>query len=201
MSEMGQVDILTEVINVGIGEAAQALSELVDARVNLTVPYINVLKAAEIDDFVRQELPNWSVFIAQQFEGAVKGNAVLVYSEPCSLDLLDALLAGAPRTVALDAAARDTLQEIGNIILGACISVFGDVLDERLAFTIPKVSLEASKDFFSDLTRDFTESGVAIAVRSEISVEGRAIRGLIFVLLGFSDFEKVVASAKKRWLP
>lgn len=192
-------DILTEVLNVGMGEAAEALSELVGSEVLLGVPEVRTLAMSEVSTFLEHETADWGVFIAQSFTGDVQGRAVLVYSEPCACDLVSTLLPDEPRTATLDDLARSTLQEVGNIILASCVAVFADVVGAKLEFTIPAVALDLSRDYFTRLVGDVASEQVAILVRSELEVGARRVRGTIVLLLRFADLELVVCRTAERW--
>jgi chemotaxis protein CheC len=194
-------DVLNEVINIGFGEAADALSELIDSKVLLSVPELAILDLKELSAFVQRQISEWGVYIAQDFDGQINGRTLLVYSEEGSLDLVTALLGEELRTVRLTEVAKATLQELGNIILGSCMSVFGDLLDARLRYTIPQVSVECSTDYFTHLIAESAELGRVIAVKSTLEVSDRQIEGLVVVVLSFTDFETIVKRAKEQWTP
>ena len=201
MVDAKHIDILTEVINIGVGEAAEALSELVEDRVELTVPELKTMAISDCPAYLEDEVDSWGVFTSQLFDGDVKGRALLVLSEACSLDLVSVLAAGEPRTLSLTETAKATLQEVGNIILDSCLSVFGNMLDTRLSLAVPGVTVATSREFFGNVAEEFEDLEMAIVVKSELSLAQHQVRGVIFVLLSFNDFELVVQQAEQRWAP
>jgi len=61
------LDIIKEVVNVGIGDAAAALSALVNSRVIIEVPEIHIINAQDAPDFIQKEIRSLGVYISQDF--------------------------------------------------------------------------------------------------------------------------------------
>jgi chemotaxis protein CheC len=47
-----QLDILREIGNIGSGNAATALAQLLNAKIDMNVPQVNILPFAEVPDLV-----------------------------------------------------------------------------------------------------------------------------------------------------
>ena len=83
-----QTDLLAEVMNVGIGRAAHALSELVRARVVLQVPKVEVGHVIELESRWREKAADGLSLVSQDFDGASSGVAVLAFETPSARALV-----------------------------------------------------------------------------------------------------------------
>jgi chemotaxis protein CheC len=130
-------DALAEVFNIGIGQAASVLSELVHDEILLTVPELGILKRA---DFIAMAADQWdgrTSIIHQSFDGPFHGDALLIFPVQESLELVRALLAEAGPVEAMTDLERDALLEVGNILLNACLSCIADLLDHEIDNSLP----------------------------------------------------------------
>ena len=201
MTEDRSTDIIREVINIGVGDAAASLSSLVDRRIIITVPEIHVLAMRAISDFVRQNVPALGVYISQDFSGIVAGKALLFYTRECSILLLEALTGQRPVSSSLSQTEIATLQELGNIIMVSCMSTIGDLLEDAIRFEIPEVTEEISEGYFSNMVGEMADLDRAIVVRNDIQVQDAEISGYLFVLVGVSDLGTIVDTLGKRLSP
>ena len=190
------LDMLTEFINIGMGEAAASLSDLVQTRVLIKVPEISVIDVSNIGEFLGLELSELGVYLSQDFHGEIEGRSILFYTEECSLTLLDALLESPSEILTLTESGRATLQEVGNIILVSCISSISDMIGLQTIFEMPVVNVETSDVYFRNMLKELEKLQKAIVVKNKIAVHNREIDGYLFVLLSFDYFEMIVNKLK-----
>ncbi len=189
-------DIIREIINIGIGDAAYALSELAGTAVLINTPMVRILKVDEVPEYIRQEVPSVGVYISQDFEGLMAGRALLFYTTDCSLSLLRAIVKETNQTTSLTQTDMATLQEIGNIILGSCLATIGNLLEARFRFSMPHVTVEVSDQYFRNLLQELSTYERAVVLKTSITVRENDIRGHIFFLLSFKDFHLLVEKLK-----
>ena len=205
MNDEMELDIIKEVINIGIGDAAASLSELIRTRVVIRTPDILVMDVKALPSYFQVNVESFGVYLSQGFEGQMKGKTLLCYTQDCSLSLLNALYPESAKTLSLTASAIATLQEIGNIIMVSCITTLADMMDSTLKFLMPAVTVEVSETYFQNLLKDMEVLDKAIVVKNEIVVARDKMResqppieGHLFVLLSFDDFQKVITLLKKK---
>jgi len=192
MAEEKSLDIIREVINIGIGDAASALSELVKDRVIIRTPEVEIMNMADIPGYIRNEMSSLGVYISQDFGGMINGKTLLFYTKECSISLLNALYGEGMVISSLSSSGMATLQEIGNIIMVSCISTISNMMDTNLTFFIPQVTEEISDGYFQNLLKDMEEFDQAIIVKNEMAIKGKDIQGYLFVLLSFEGFQLVI---------
>ena len=197
MNETEAVDVVREVINIGIGEAANALSELVKERVYIRAPDVRILNLAEVPAYIQSEIEHISICISQDFHGLISGKMLLAYSRECSISLVNALYGQIKDISSLTHADIATLQEVGNIIMVSCISAIGNIIEGRLTFAMPQVTARISDGYFEKLIKDLKDFEKCIVVKNEMTIKGNGIQGYIFILLTFQALQLVTERLAK----
>src|SRR6186997_34976 len=82
-----QKDALTELINIGYGRAAGALSELTGYRISLEVPEVTMHEIDAIGPLLESRINLGVASVNQVFSGPVSGNALLLLDEASALIL------------------------------------------------------------------------------------------------------------------
>ncbi len=187
------LDIVREVINIGIGEAANALSKLVRTRVVIRSPDVRIIDSNQIYDYIQNQVASLGVYISQNFCTLARGRTILFYTRECSISLLNAVHGEDLKTETLTESGMATLNEIGNIIMGSCMAEISNLIGGRITFDLPQVTVEISERYFQNLILELNERDKAIVVKNEMRVKDTDIQGYMFVLLTFEDFMSVIA--------
>jgi chemotaxis protein CheC len=198
MYDDNAIDIIREVINIGIGEAADALSKLVDTRVVITVPDVHVMDIKNVQAYVRNEVKSVGVYISQDFKDVVRGKTLLFYTKDCCISLLNAIYGETLRTSSLTESGIATLNEIGNVIMVSCMSEISNMIEGRIAFELPEVTIEISENYFQNLLADLDELDKAVIVKNGIRIKENDIEGYLFVLLSFENFNIVIEKLREK---
>jgi chemotaxis protein CheC len=187
-----QTDAVTELVNIAFSRTAAALSELTGNRVELTVPDvsahpIDALPAA-LGRYVRGEVAT----VHQIFGGPVSGDAFLLLDIVGATWLVDLLTgAGAP-TAQMGASAREVLGEVGNILLNACLGVFGDLLEVRFTFAVPRLHVESLGSMLDSLVIDDDELRHALLVGAQFRVRASEVTGCLVLVLGVTSLDRFI---------
>ena len=87
-----QRDALGELFNIGVGRAANALSQIVSSEVMLSVPNVDLVTVAEVKEMlVKNEFRHFST-VSQYFEGPFNAEAVLIFPESNALVIVSHML-------------------------------------------------------------------------------------------------------------
>src|SRR4029453_2593467 len=136
-----QTDALTELINIAFARTGAALSDLTGHRVLLEPPTVSLHLTSELDNQLARFLPGEIAWIHQVFDGPVAGDALLLLNYDGAVQLTELLTDETPATSRLDESAREVLTEVGNILLNACLGVFGNILKVHVGFSVPRLRL------------------------------------------------------------
>ncbi len=134
-----QLDVLTEIINVGVGKSAGQLNKLLGKRVHLHVPTVEIISG---DEFLKRMQPDRARVssINMSFHGSVTGVAELIFPTKSVQAMLDLIIDESAITDDLDQLRSSTLSEIGNIILNSLIGTVANEFKVRLSYSIPVYS-------------------------------------------------------------
>ena len=142
-------DTISELINIGVGRAASSLSEMVEQPVELTVPSISF-----VERFSESELANAPTevvsAVSQRFQGPFTGEAMLVFPEVRSLELVRSLLKVDVPLDSLTDLEQEALMEVGNIILNACLGSISNVLGEPINCSMPTFRKRETRALLDD---------------------------------------------------
>ncbi len=190
-----QADVLTEIVNIGVGRAASSLSELIGTRIELTVPKLRLVPREEIAGFGQSEGEKQS-FIFQEFKGSISGKAGLLFGHQSSL-LLSSLLAGVDDiSDELDIELSGILLEVGNIVLNAVMGTMSNMIHTQLDYTVPELiqSDQIQRRLLIDQPRQQVDMLMADV---EFKVAAKNIQGSIMIVFHIGSVEQLVSDALK----
>ncbi|WP_300158437.1 chemotaxis protein CheX [Solidesulfovibrio sp.] len=183
-----QLDILQELINIGVGRAAGMLNQMVNTHIQLQVPVLRVLNQSELAELYAGR-PH-SVFSAVQlgFTGEFAGISALIFP-PESASKLVAVVLGKDGDLADDEGMRrGTLQEVGNIVLNGVMGSIANILREPLRYTPPDF-IEA--DIAGIIGQD---TGMILVARTQFSMKDHLIEGEVLIIFSLSSFDSLLAA-------
>ena len=191
-----ELDALSELINIGFGRAASALSTLVGRRVLLEAPQVSVYPISELEktliDLNNDELTN----VHQIFKGKLAGDAMLLMEAYSASILVDLLSGGPGRPHTITASDRETLVEAGNILLNAFIGSFGNLLRVHITFTVPRLKLESLREILNALSIDNLEVEYAMIVKTHFRLAQGDVRGYMVIVMGIQSLETLFEAMK-----
>ena len=133
-----QRDAVTEIINIAIGQAASALSQLVEDEVRLSVPLVHFLTPEQAAVRLDEETGGGeSVAVRQSFQGRFNGDILLIFPERRSLQLVRQMLGDDLPIDQLTDLEQEALMEVGNIILNACLGSLANQLGMGVESSLP----------------------------------------------------------------
>ncbi|HVG20952.1 MAG TPA: chemotaxis protein CheC [Blastocatellia bacterium] len=187
-----QNDALTELINIAFSRTAASLSELTGHRVMLDVPKVAIYPAHELATRLAAFLPAELASVHQVFTGALTGDALLLLNYDGAVTLTQLLTDEAMLSPRLNESAREVLTEVGNILLNACLGVFGNLLQVRVSFSVPRLHLETLDSLIKSLVIDKEELRYALVVYTAFRVRDSAISGYLVIALSVVSLDRLI---------
>lgn len=188
-----QIDAITELINIGYGRAAGALSELTGYRIALEVPQVSVHELAELAPLIEDVIEGPVASVNQVFSGPISGSAMLVLDEQSAVVLSAMLTEERPRELGLDASAREIITEVGNILLNACLGVFGNLLRVHVSFAVPRLHVDGVRHILESVTIESAERlRYGLMVHTRFRVRTSNITGYFVIILGITALDRML---------
>ena len=183
-------DAMQELMNIGFGHAAEDLAEIINLHVILSVPQIAVLQSAEVIRFINSEIPDATdmSMITQFFSGRFSGGSFLVFPHGEGRKLLtifDGELALLNEDYDVEVLEQETLIEIGNIIIGACVGKIAEMLGDVVSYAPPRFcSQEHIHGTLADVLN--TPDSFAILFKTVFNFDQHNINGYLFLVSHYS---------------
>lgn len=167
-------DAISELLNLGMGQAAKALSELLQQEVLLSVPQVELLNRVDLTESVEKLTTKELVSVRQEFAGPFGGNAVLLFSDDSSLELVRALVADDLLLEDLPYLEQEAVSEVGNIVINACLSSLADALGQEIPVNLPTFGKGKPEDLLGRNSEDETAAS-ELLVFSRIQFELKSL--------------------------
>jgi chemotaxis protein CheC len=187
-----QRDALSELINIAFARTGAALSELTGHRVLLNPPEVAVYRTEELRPALAKFVPGDVASIHQVFAGPVAGDALLLLNYAGAVHLTDLLTDGSNPSVYLDESAREVLTEVGNILLNACLGMFGNLLNVHVTFSVPRLHLETLDELIKSTTSDKTEMHYALVVYTGFQIRDSSVKGFLVIVLSVDSLDRLI---------
>lgn len=185
-----QRDALGELLNIGMGAAAASLSEMVGENVNLSVPSVEVIARKDEVERIRDMVGDTISAVREEFGGALWGDALLIFPEQKSLELVQVLLHEEMSLDSLAEMGKEVLTEIGNIILNACLGTLADVFAEELTYNLPSFDHGQCGKVLKLRETSPDNNDIVMLLRTDFVLEKSNIDGYLILLM---DVESVQA--------
>ncbi|MCK8826293.1 chemotaxis protein CheC [Natroniella acetigena] len=144
LSQLGplQLDALKEVASIGAGNAATSLSDMLNSKIKMTVPNVNLIPIADLPGIIGNE-EELIVAMLVRTEGDINGG-VLFTLLPDSANLLIQLLVGQKTDIEdeLGEFESSALKEISNILTGANLNAFSQMLGITVSPSVPSLEFD-----------------------------------------------------------
>ena len=186
-----QIDALREVGNIGAGNAATALSQMIQKRIDMSVPEAAILPLEEMIQKIGNEEDMVIAVIIRVF-GDAPGNMVFLLTMDSAHKLLEMLL-GEKSEGNLNEMQISALQEIGNILTGAYINSIVKLTGMMLVSSVPAISVDM---LCSLMTTAFIESGqfdeYIMSIEAKFIMGKKNIKGYFFYIPKPGSLEKLI---------
>lgn len=183
-----QSDALRELINIGVGNAAGMLSEMIEFRIQLQIPEVDVVSPLELQNELKRRLgadPLSAVKLG--FSGSFAGGAQLVFPTDSAASLVSVLTGEDVGNPELDALKISTLSEVGNIVINGVMGSIGNVLNRPLDYAVPSYA-EEQIEHLLPTPKSEKDSAVLLAP-ARFTIEELHVQGDIVIFFDVGSFE------------
>lgn len=191
-----QLDALREIGNIGAGNAATSMSKLIQKKVDMEVPSINVVGFDEVMDMVGgpDEL---IVGIFFRILGKAPGMVYLIFSLEEAETLVKQMTNNSNLTLSIeenDELAMSALSEAGNILAGSYLSALSDFTNINMQPSVPHLSVDMAGAILTVGLVEVSEvTDYAIIVNTKInnSSQDNGINGQLLLVPSPESFTKL----------
>jgi len=192
-----QLDALIELLNIATARTAASLSDLTGQRVLLDVPSVEIYPMHQLAEVLQRFVVGDVATVHQIFNGQVVGDAFLLLDYNAAVTLVDLLTDEPLSYQRLNESAREVLTEIGNILLNSCLSVFGDLLQVRVSFSVPRLHLDDLRGLLRSLTIGQEELQYGLLVHTNFRLRESEVGGYLVLVLGVASLDLLIQAIEQ----
>lgn len=139
-----QLDALREIGNVGAGNAATAMAQLIQAKIDMNVPAVNILPFDTVPDLVGgADNPVIGIFL--NVGGSIMANILFMIPVEQACLLVDLLMGKSPGDTRLDNLGDievSAMRELGNIIAATYLNALAVFTKMTLVPSVPALAID-----------------------------------------------------------
>jgi chemotaxis protein CheC len=194
-------DALIELINISFACTAASLSELTGDHVVLEQPDVYIHPISTLNTILANSLAGDLATVEQVFTGSISGKAMLLLNYEGAVELTELFVPTASRNNhSLDSSACEVLTEIGNILLNACLGMFGNLLNIPVCFSAPRLHLDALDQLINSIAGE-EELSYSLFVSTTFRLRDKSVTGYLMLRLSLDSLESLVQAVEIWALP
>lgn len=193
-----QLDVLREIGNIGAGNAATSMATLIEKRIDMEVPSVDIVSFDEMVEIVGgPEQLIVSMFF--NIIGEAPGTVYLILTLDEAETLVQQILNDGEIQLfnqnKFDELAISALKEVGNILTGSYLSALADFIKLGMQPSIPYLSVDmAGAVLTAGLTELLHISDYAIVINTEIGETNNGLNGHFFYLPNPETLPKIFST-------
>jgi chemotaxis protein CheC len=182
---------LAELINIVFRLTATKLSEISGRRVLLEPPTVSSHPIAGLAESLAEFGTSELISVHQAFTGPFSGDAIMCVNTEGAVRLSSLFLEEHLQSQQLNTFSAEILTEIGNMLLGACLGVFGNLLQMHITFSVPELHRGSLQQFLGSLTNAAGEMRHAIVIDSSFNIPDRGDAGRMAIVLNVASLDRL----------
>lgn len=193
-----QLDALREIGNIGAGNAAIALSQLLNKKVMINVPQIKLLSINDISDSEFMIAPDEvSIAVSLKILGSLKGGMLVLFSQKSALLMIDVLLGRkAGTTQFLTTVDTSAVSESSHILSSSYLNAVGELLMiHRLTPLVSQIAIDKMERLNKLLIKSFIDpnGSCILPIENHMIIEDKEVDLFVTFLLEHESVEKILS--------
>lgn len=174
-----QLDLLKELLNIGIGKSSATLHELVNLPIKLSVPEVQLYLFEDFNKMLEAQKEDKFLSVKMEFHGKFSGLSQIVFPVESAQNLVYILTGVDNPAAEFDELMTGTLSEVANMLLNGVIGTMGNLLSDHFEYSIPIYQEDTWNGF---LRNNMTGSSFILYGNSHFEVSDKDIKGDIILI-------------------
>ena len=186
-------DVLTEIGNIGAGNAVTALSQMINAKVDMYVPQVKMLTFQQLANVIGGE-ETLVAGIMLSLEGDIEGSMLFMLGSEDAHRLVEQLLGMKPQADdTFSEMEMSALMELGNIITGAYLSAISKMTNLTISPSVPYLSVDMAGAILSVPAIEFGKlGGQALLIESRFRDMDVDISGYFIMIPTLDSYDSIM---------
>ena len=193
VSEM-QFDILAEIGNIGAGNATTALSQMMNQKLDMRVPQVELLPFDSMSEKFGGE-ESILVGIMLGLEGDVSGMMMFMFEEASAHHLVNSIMGNdIEKMEPFSEIELSALNEIGNIVSGAYLNSLALLTNLKIISTVPSMAIDMAGAILSVPAIQFGKVGDKVLMIKTQFGDDEFVNGYFLLIPELESYEKILNS-------
>ena len=189
-----QYDVLKEIGNIGAGNATTALAQLINTKIDMSVPQVSLVPFNRIADTIGSE-ETVLVGILLGLEGDVNGMMMFLLQEKSAHNLVNILVGNPPdKEDAFNEMEFSALSEIGNIIAGSYLSALAGLTNLTIVASVPSMTIDMAGALLSVPAIEYGKIGDKVLLIQTQFGEDDLVNGYFVMVPELESYDKILSS-------
>ncbi len=189
------LDVLTEIANIGAGNAVTALSQMISNKIDMHVPKVKMLTFSELSEILGG--PETLVAgIMVSLDADIEGYMLFMLENESAHHLVSQIMGQPPLTEVPETFSeieQSALMEIGNIITGAYLNSISKMTELNIKTSIPHIAIDMAGAILSVPAIEFGKLGdKALLIESRFRDMDIDISGYFIMIPTMESYQAIL---------
>ena len=186
-------DVLKEIGNIGAGNATTALAQLMQCKVDMSVPQVKMLEFKEMGEMMGgEEVIMAGIYLG--IEGDITGSIMFLLEKQAARHLVDKLMGMELEGDEFSEMEFSALKEVGNIITGAYLNSLSALTNLVIYPSVPDLTVDMAGAILSVPAIQFGELGDKMLLIQTQFFDERVLDGYFILVPNLDSYGKILAA-------
>lgn len=186
-------DVLKELGNIGAGNATTALAQLMQTKVDMSVPRVQLLEFKELGEAMGgEELVMAGIYLA--IEGDINGSIMFLLEKKAAKHLVAKLMGMESEGDDFSEMEFSALKEVGNIITGAYLNSLSSITNLMIQPSVPDLTVDMAGAIISVPAIEFAALGDRMLMIQTQFFDEMVLDGYFILIPDLDSYGKMLAA-------
>ena len=184
-------DVLKELGNIGAGNATTALSQMIQCKIDMAVPQVQLLEFKELGAAMGgEEVVMAGIYLA--IDGDIKGSIMFLLEKNAAKHLVSKLMGMESQEDDLSEMELSALKEVGNIITGAYLNSLSSITNLTIFPSVPDLTVDMAGAILSVPAIEFAALGDRMLMIQTQFFDEMVLDGYFILIPDLESYDKIL---------
>ena len=186
-------DVLKELGNIGAGNATTALSQMMQCKVDMSVPQVKLMEFKELGEMMGgEEIIMACIYLA--IEGDVAGSIMFLLEKQAARHLVNKLMGTSVEGEEFSEMEFSALKEVGNIITAAYLNSLASLTNLKLHPSVPDLTVDMAGAILSVPAIEFGTLGDKMLLIQTQFFDEMVLDGYFILVPNLDSYSKILSA-------
>ena len=186
-------DVLKELGNIGAGNATTALSQMMQCKVDMSVPQVKLMEFKELGQLMGgEEIIMAGIYLA--IEGDVAGSIMFLLEKQAARHLVNKLMGTSVEGEEFSDMEFSALKEVGNIITAAYLNSLASLTNLKLQPSVPDLTVDMAGAILSVTAIEFGTLGDKMLLIQTQFFDDMVLDGYFILVPNLDSYGKILSA-------